>query len=210
MESRTDVEFRQRGLAELFAAVWDQFGYSSDSGSRSRVCRGWRRQCQRQSTRFVHVSLAQVLLRCDVTGRYRRVSRQGRAISRSVAGASCSGNQKENSRCQQVFLNIQRHEFEEFPFFDTNVFKAAALASEQDIEALSKIRRQFNTPEDINDDPEGAPSKRIERTVRGYRKAQHGSSVARKAGLEKIREECPRFHAWLKCLEGLNANIALN
>ena len=118
--------------------------------------------------------------------------------------------QKEIPDSGRMFPYVQRHEFEGLLFSDTNAFRAVALASEQDIEALSKIRRQFKTPEDINDDPEGAPSKRIERTVRGYRKAQHGPSVARKAGLEKIREECPRFHAWLKCLEELNANIALN
>ena len=118
--------------------------------------------------------------------------------------------QKKIPDSKQMFPYIQRHEFEGLLFSDMSAFLAVALGSEQDIEALSKIRRQFKTPEDIDDDTEGAPSKRIERTLRGYRKAYHGPSVARKAGLEKIREECPRFHAWLKCLEGLNANIALN
>ncbi len=111
---------------------------------------------------------------------------------------------------KRMFPYVQRHEFEGLLFSDTNAFRVIALASEQDIEALSKIRQQFKTPEDINEDPEGAPSKRIMRTLRGYRKAHHGPPVARRAGLEKIREECPRFHAWLECLEGLNANIGLN
>ena len=105
---------------------------------------------------------------------------------------------------------MQRHELEGPLFSGTNAFGVVALASELDIEALLKIRRHFKTPEDINDDPEGAPSKRIARTARGYRKAYHGRSVAQKAGLQKIREECPRFHAWLECLEGLNPNSALN
>ena len=118
--------------------------------------------------------------------------------------------QKKIPDSRRMFPYVQRHEFEGLLFSDTNAFREVALASEQDIEALSNIRLQFKTPEDINDDPEGAPSKRIMRTLRGYGKVQHGPSVARKAGLEKIREECPRFHAWLKCLEGLNANIALN
>ena len=111
---------------------------------------------------------------------------------------------------RQLFPYVQRHEFKGLLFSDTNAFRAVALAAEQDIEALSKIRQQFKTPEDINDDPEGAPSKRIMRTLRGYRKAHHGPPVSRRAGLEKIREECQRFHAWLECLEGLNANIGLN
>ena len=71
------------------------------------------------------------------------------------------------------------------------------------IEALAGVRRQFATSEDVNDDPEGAPSRRIARTVRGYRKRLHGPLVARKAGLMKIRAECPRFRAWLTRLEGL-------
>ena len=101
--------------------------------------------------------------------------------------------QKKIPNARQMFSYVQRHELERLLFSDTNAFRAVALASEQDIEAISKIRRQFKTQEDINDDPEGAPSKRIERTVRGYRKVRHGPSVARKAGLEKIREECRGF-----------------
>ena len=94
---------------------------------------------------------------------------------------------------RQMFPYIQRHEFEGFLFSDTNAFRAVALASEQDIEALLKIRQQFSTPEDINDDPEGAPSKRIVRTVQGYREAYHGPSVARKAGLEKSARSARGF-----------------
>ena len=79
--------------------------------------------------------------------------------------------QKEIPDSRRMFPYVQRHEFEGLLFSDTNAFRAVALASEQYIEVLSKIRRQFKAPEDINDDPEGAPNKRIERTVRGYRRS---------------------------------------
>ena len=114
--------------------------------------------------------------------------------------------QKIKTRIQdtrRVFPYVQKHEFESLLFSDTAAFGVTGRAAEQDIEALSNIRRQFPTPEDINDDPEGAPSKRITRTVRGYRKRLHGPMVAQKAGLATIRAECPRFDAWLTRLEGL-------
>ena len=93
----------------------------------------------------------------------------------------------------RMFPYVQRHEFEGLLFSGTTAFRVIAPASEQDIEALSNTRRKFKTPEDINDGPESAPSKLIARTVRGYRKAHHGPSVAGKAGLEKIRENALGF-----------------
>ena len=104
---------------------------------------------------------------------------------------------------QRVFPYVQKHEFEGLLFSDTAAFRVTGKAAERDIEALSKIRRRFSTPEDINDDPEGAPSKRITREVRGYNKRLHGWLVARKVGLATICEECPQFRAWLTRLEGL-------
>ena len=104
---------------------------------------------------------------------------------------------------RRVFPYVQKHEFEGLLFSDTAAFGVTGRAAEQHIEALSEIRRKFTTPEDINDDPEGAPSKRIARTVRGYKKRLHGPMVARQAGLATIRAECPRFGAWLTRLEGL-------
>ena len=104
---------------------------------------------------------------------------------------------------QRVFPYVQKHEFEGLLFSDTAAFGVIGKAAERNIEALSKIRRRFSTPEDINDDPEGAPSKRITREVQGYDKRLHGWLVAREVGLATIRAECPRFHAWLTRLEGL-------
>ena len=107
------------------------------------------------------------------------------------------------SNAERVFPYVQKHEFEGLLFSEPAAFSATGRATDGDIEQLAAVRRQFATPEDINDDPEGAPSKRIGRTLRGYRKALHGPEVARKTGLTRIRAECPRFTAWLTRLEGL-------
>lgn len=103
----------------------------------------------------------------------------------------------------RVFPYVQKHEFEGLLFSDVAAFGALPHVADQDIEALAEVRRQFATPEDINDDPEGVPGRRIARAVRGYRKRLHGPLVAREAGLAKIRAECPRFRAWLTRLEEL-------
>ena len=82
-------------------------------------------------------------------------------------------------------------------------FKAIGPEADGAVGTLAGIRRQFETPEDIDDDPENAPSRRIAGVVAGYRKRLHGPLVALEAGLENIRLECPRFDGWLTRLEGL-------
>ena len=110
------------------------------------------------------------------------------------------------SDARRVFPYVQRHEFEGLLFSDATAFRAVAHMTgmtDPDIEALAAVRRQFATPEDINDGSDTAPSKRIKHMVPRYRKSLHGPLVARAMGLPTIRAQCPRFDAWLKRLEGL-------
>lgn len=60
-------------------------------------------------------------------------------------------------------------------------------------------------PEDVNDGKETAPSKRLERHIRGYQKTVHGILALEDTPLAVFRGACPRFDAWLKRLEGLGA-----
>ena len=110
---------------------------------------------------------------------------------------------RNNLGTKRVFPYVQRHEFEGLLFSDTFAFGAIERVTEREIAALSDIRQQFKTPEDINDHLERAPSKRILSALQGYRKRRDGLSVARAAGLTKIRSECPRFNGWPTRLEGL-------
>lgn len=97
---------------------------------------------------------------------------------------------------------VQMHEFEALLFSNTEVLATAMgvpyLASE-----FQKIRSQFLTPEDINDDPNTAPSKRIKYHYEGYAKPSAPVLAATEIGLETIRRECPLFANWLLKLEGL-------
>ena len=103
---------------------------------------------------------------------------------------------------------VQRHEFESLLFSDVSAFSSILPdISPRIARALSDIRSNFDTPEDINDNQSTAPSKRIENTIPGYRKSLDGPEIAEQIGLEKIRAECPRFNAWLEYLETLQENI---
>lgn len=97
---------------------------------------------------------------------------------------------------------VTMHEFEGLLFSDCNAL-AAGLGRPDLTKEFSKIRADFSTPEEINDSPQTAPSKRIEGLIPGYQKPLHGNVAALEIGLQKIRQECPNFKSWLDRLEGL-------
>ena len=100
-----------------------------------------------------------------------------------------------------VFPYIQVHEFEGLLFSDVDAFDTVSPGVS--VAALRSIRAQFGTPEDINDNWDTAPSRRIKKLIRDYQKRLHGPLVADHIGLETMRQECPRFGAWLRRLESL-------
>jgi hypothetical protein len=102
---------------------------------------------------------------------------------------------------QQRFIPyVQMHEFEALLFSDPNTL--GEVIPEQGIQrALADIASSFSTPEEINDDPATAPSKRIVALCRQYQKVLHGSIAAERIGLPLIRLECPHFNEWLTSLE---------
>jgi len=105
-----------------------------------------------------------------------------------------------------VFPYVQVHEFEGLLFSDVGAFGRVVPGAP--IADLRSIRAAFDTPEDINDSSETAPSKRIRKLIPTYRKRLHGPGVARETGLDKIRRECPRFHAWVGRLEALGEDAS--
>lgn len=96
------------------------------------------------------------------------------------------------------FLTL--HEFEALLFSAHSVLPRVMTHPELE-DQFAAIRRSVGTPEDINERPEYAPSKRIERLFPGYKKALHGPIAAGRIGLDRIRAECPHFRSWLGNLE---------
>ncbi len=98
---------------------------------------------------------------------------------------------------------VQRHEFEGLLFSQVSGFIDVPGADQADLQKLQNIRAQFATPEDINENPNTAPSKRISWVLPDYNKRVNGPQVAQAIGLATIRRECPRFNQWLTRLESL-------
>ena len=98
---------------------------------------------------------------------------------------------------------VQRHEFEGLLFSDVRAFADQPAFPDTCVDELQAVRGRFTTPEDINDDPETAPSKRLGRVLPRYDKVLHGPALAATIGLGTIRVECPRFDAWVARLESL-------
>jgi len=95
----------------------------------------------------------------------------------------------------------QKHEFEALLFSRLDAFEDWL----DDSDSLLPLRaiRETTEPEDINDHPDSAPSKRILKAMPYYNKPAHGLQIAREIGLDAIRSACPHFDNWLKKLEGL-------
>ncbi len=104
----------------------------------------------------------------------------------------------------KVFPYVQQYEFEGLLFADVEAFGGLIDVPDESVVALRRIRGQFRTPEDINDDPNMAPSKRIVGAIPRFRKSVHGPQVAETMGLESMRAECPRFNEWVSRLESLS------
>lgn len=96
------------------------------------------------------------------------------------------------------------HEFEGLLFSDCAAFARAICRP--DLEPnFGKIRQGFATPEEIDDSPITAPSKRVEELMPGYNKPLFGALAILEIGLDPIRAECPHFDGWLHRLESLLA-----
>jgi hypothetical protein len=95
---------------------------------------------------------------------------------------------------------VVMHEFEGLLFSDCTAFSRSIGRADLEIK-LREIRENFTTPEDINDSPVTAPSKRVETLLPGYEKPLLGVLAVLEIGLSRIRDECPHFDGWLKQLE---------
>jgi hypothetical protein len=98
---------------------------------------------------------------------------------------------------------IQLHEFEALLFADPGAFLEAFPDSAQAVRRLSAIRVKFPNPEDIDDMPHTAPSKRILALLPDYQKPVAGLLIAQRIGLGAIRAVCPHFNAWITRLLAL-------
>ena len=95
---------------------------------------------------------------------------------------------------------VVMHEFEGLLFSDPDKF-ARGIGRLDLSPKLQAVRDEFSTPEEINDSPDTAPSRRVLDLCEGYQKPLMGVLAVEAIGLDAIREECPLFSAWIEALE---------
>jgi hypothetical protein len=99
---------------------------------------------------------------------------------------------------------IQIHEFEALLFSNPHAL-AKGIYRDDLAPEFEAIRNAFPSPEDINDHPNTAPSKRLINLYKDYNKITNGILAANEIGLPTMRKECKHFDQWLKQLEFLRS-----
>ncbi|MEZ4471977.1 MAG: DUF4276 family protein [bacterium] len=97
---------------------------------------------------------------------------------------------------------LQRHEFEALVLASLSALRGL-LDARDDLSGLTTLEGQLGDapPEDVNDGPDTAPSKRLLQHLGGYSKTLHGPLALADTGLVRLRERCPRFDTWVRQLE---------
>lgn len=100
---------------------------------------------------------------------------------------------------------IQLHEFEALLFVDPSKLLIKFPESQDAVQALEAIAKNYSSPEDINEGKETSPSKRVIAAIPEYEKEKKdaGPAIAESIGLNLIRQKCPHFNAWIEKLEAL-------
>jgi len=93
------------------------------------------------------------------------------------------------------------HEFEALLFTDTEITASVIPAREKAAALLAASKGA--EPEDINENPATAPSKRLQQVFPTFKKTLHGPTAAKRIGLDAIRARCPHFNDWILWMESL-------
>ena len=94
------------------------------------------------------------------------------------------------------------HEFEAWVYADPSRLEPWMFDDDAKvIAAIAAIAAEHQTPEDIDEGPHTAPSKRLLDVFPAYQKALHGPLAVDAIGIERMRAVCPHFAQWLSRLE---------
>jgi hypothetical protein len=106
---------------------------------------------------------------------------------------------------QEFIPYIQRHELEALMFSAKEGFELV-VDDQGKLTELDQIMQEYPNPEDINNSPQTAPSKRLKR-IFGYDKTGDGELIFEMLDVETIMDKCPRFKEWIeKLVEKLEVN----
>ncbi len=93
---------------------------------------------------------------------------------------------------------IQRHEVESLMYSSMDGFEF--VMDEQDqLSKAQEIIDMYPNPEDINNSPATAPSKRL-MNIYNYDKTGDGEMIFEMVGIDAMLDKCPRFAQWIKTI----------
>ena len=127
--------------------------------------------------------------------------------SRPPGTAQTRAAHVENAIYQDVAVSnftpfLMVHEFEALLFSDPVILPAVLVAERRPAAvAFAALCGACVNPEEINEGPNTAPSKRLVAFFPEFRKLLHGPTAAGRIGLNIIRGRCPRFSGWIDFLE---------
>lgn len=202
-EGSTEVEFVNRCL-EPYLRPYGIMTYGTLLAAKSGRHRGGRvsvgRLAQKIALHYYEADRVSTLV--DFYGFADRAGRNRAQLEADIAKAVGAIIADYDPR--HVLPYVQMHEFEGLLFSDTTAFAWVGDGWNQAVEAaLTAVAQAFPTPEDINDAPETAPSKRILDILAPgtYSKTEHGPLIAEAIGIETMRQKCPRFATWVAHLQ---------
>lgn len=99
---------------------------------------------------------------------------------------------------------VQLHEYESLLF--SNPDALTGFFTDKSVE-IGRLKKEVNglEPEEINETPAGAPSRRIIKHIPTYAKQKTTAGVitAKQIGLPLLRQKCPHFNDWITKLENV-------
>jgi hypothetical protein len=128
---------------------------------------------------------------------------QPRIVEQAIHAAVCT-DLGSSFDPDLFFPHVQMHELEALLFTDIGMLRYEFLDGEHRLRELADSVRGI-PPEEINDSPTTAPSKRIIRHVPEYSgaKVRAAPEVLNLIGLPALRKACPHFASWMTRLESL-------
>lgn len=103
---------------------------------------------------------------------------------------------------------LQLHEFETLFYCDLDKLKDFYISAGER-KAIDHLIKSVSgmAPEDINNGPDTAPSKRLLNTI-AYRKGENAVGILEKIGIEKMIAMCPHFSGFVEALKGMASLIS--
>ncbi len=157
------------------------------------------RLCKQDTTAFVSTLFDLYALPRDFPGK--TMSSYNNFISGHTKADFLEAEMAKDIGHENFIPNLLVYEFEALLFSEVDAFEQW-VDDDNILQPLREIRSRFD-PEEINDSPQTAPSKRILSAMAGYQKTFHGPLIAHDIGLDVIRAHCPHFNEWLAKIESL-------